>query len=361
MKNNKKIKTAVIISVILLALVSVFVFTRTKPAKVNQSAQTYTVTKEIVQNVIEISGTVEAAESQNLQAAGDGQVMAVYASQGDFVKKGQVLVELDTTQQEYEIAKLDYDIAQTKITGNAKELELKNIQRKSLVKKLEDRKIIASFSGILADFDVSVGEYLEAKDSVGTLVERSYLKSYVEVVETDAPKLAANQIVYCSFPAYPDNMVSGYVVSYPQVGTVTSRGASVVKAEIRIDNPPEIILPNYSFTGEIEISPPETLLLVEKEAVGFNGKQTFVERIKKDGSKEQLQVVIEPYGLTHVRILSGNIAEGDVLAALAAPPVSGTRPVTKNSSDKNGQQNPNGFSAFPGMGAGMPGVMPPKR
>ena len=144
------------------------------------------------------------------------------------------------------------------------------IQKKSLEKKLEDRKIIANFSGILADFNVAPGDYLEAKDSVGTLVERSYLKSYVEVVETDAPKLAANQIVYCTFPSYPDHTVEGYVVSYPQVGTLTSRGASIVQVEIRIDNPPQIILPNYSFTGQIQITPPQTILLAPKEAVSFS-------------------------------------------------------------------------------------------
>ena len=103
--------------------------------KIEKNA-TYVVTKEIVKNVIEISGTVEAAKSQSLQAAADGMVMAVYANEGDSVKKGQVLVELDTSSQEYDIAKIDYDIAQTRINGNPKELELKLIQKKSLEKKL---------------------------------------------------------------------------------------------------------------------------------------------------------------------------------------------------------------------------------
>lgn len=358
----KKRKKGMVVTIFVLVLVALavatvsIVFARQGRVNASNKSRTYMVTKEVVQNVIEISGNVEAAQSQSLQAAGDGQVMAVYAKQGDHVKKDQVLVELDTSEQEYEIAKLNYDIAQVKITGNAKELELKQIQRRSLMKRLEDRKIIASFDGILADFDVTVGEYLEAKDSVGTLVERSYLKSYVEVVETDAPKLAANQTVYCTFPAYGEEPVKGYVVSYPQVGTLTSRGASVVKVEIRIDNPPELILPNYSFTGEIEISPPQTLLLAENEAVGFSDGQAFVEVVSVDGDKQRVVVAAEPYGMTHMRILSGDVAEGDVLAPQVAPPVSGMRPVIDLPSVKGGE------NARPGGAAGgLGGRMPPVR
>lgn len=346
-KKSKKFLIFLVLVVLIFAVIwlTVFISNKQKQKKIEKNA-TYVVTKEIVKNVIEISGTVEAAKSQSLQAAADGMVMAVYANEGDSVKKGQVLVELDTSSQEYDIAKIDYDIAQTRINGNPKELELKLIQKKSLEKKLEDRKIIANFSGILADFDVAPGDYLEAKDSVGTLVERSYLKSYVEVVETDAPKLAANQIVYCTFPSYPDHTVEGYVVSYPQVGTLTSRGASIVQVEIRIDNPPQIILPNYSFTGQIQITPPQTILLAPKEAVSFSPKGSFVEKVLKDGKKERVTVVAEPYGMSHFLITQGAIQEGDVLSGLSLPPVSGTKPVNKKKTDvKNPMMN--------GFGNGM--------
>ena len=45
--------------------------------KINTKPVYYTVTKEIYENVIEISGTVEAAQEQTLQALSDGTVMAV--------------------------------------------------------------------------------------------------------------------------------------------------------------------------------------------------------------------------------------------------------------------------------------------
>ena len=127
MKTQKKTKSKLfkIILISLIILVCIFgiaFLIRNSKKTETQDNQTFIVRKEVFENIIEISGNISAAESQTLQAAGEGTVQKVYVKEGDFVKKGQVLVELDTTQQEYEIAKLDYDIAQTKITGNAKEL-----------------------------------------------------------------------------------------------------------------------------------------------------------------------------------------------------------------------------------------------
>lgn len=325
-KNKKKPSIPIIITCIIVVFVGVALFIFSGFKKTTDSANvTYRVIQETVKDVIEVSGTVEAAQSQNLQIAGTGTVIGVYASVGDTVKKGQVLVELDKTEQKYELAKLENTIAQTRLTGSPKDLEVLLLQQDSLEKKLQDREIIANFDGVLADFSVSVGDYLEAKDSVGTLVERSYLKAYVEVVETDAPKLSAGQKVYCSFPAYPQEILEGTVVAYPAVGTLTSRGASIVEVEIRIDNTPDVILPNYSFTGEIEISPTETVTLVSTAAVGRENNQMFVEKIT-GSSTEKIFITGEAYGSGYIKITEGNLQPGDVLKAQSTGKVSGTMP-----------------------------------
>ena len=66
---------------------------------------TYTVREETYENAIDISGTVQAAQSQTLQALSDGTVIAVYVKQGDEVKKGDVILQLDDTTQRYNLEK----------------------------------------------------------------------------------------------------------------------------------------------------------------------------------------------------------------------------------------------------------------
>ena len=67
----------------------------------NEIAQTYTARKENYENVIEISGTVKAAQEQTLHTFSSGTVTKVYVKAGDYVKKGDIILQLDDTEQFY--------------------------------------------------------------------------------------------------------------------------------------------------------------------------------------------------------------------------------------------------------------------
>ncbi|GMO30686.1 MAG: hypothetical protein Ta2B_11550 [Termitinemataceae bacterium] len=349
MKKSKKKKPAVFIIILCILLACAVIFVAGRGIK-SAPEITYTVHSEVVLNVIEIAGNISAAKEQKLQAPGDGTVMAVYAAEGDKVKKGSILVQIDDTEQRYNLARLDYDIAQKRLSGAPRELELLYKQRLVLLQRINDRQITAGFDGVLAQFSAKTGDVVEAKDSVGILLDRTYLTATVEVVETDAPKLVVGQKAILKFPANNNQPLEGYVFSFPAVGSKTSRGAAVVAADVRIDDPPDIILPSFSFTGEIEITPPQTFLLLERQAIEFvaaaadgtqakrgdserggsqarrggaaPGRQAFAEKIDKDGNIERVAVDIKPYGRDFVQILSG-LEEGDVLRELAKDPPSG--------------------------------------
>lgn len=304
-KVSKVVRIIIISSVVLVVGIAGVFLARKYVSGGEAAEETYKVRQETYENVIEISGNISAANSQSLQAAGSGTVQAVYVKEGDRVKKGQVILELDATEQEYNLASLDYDIAQKKISGSKRELELLQTKRAMLVSKLEDRKVTAYFDGIVAKLSVAPGDYLDAKDTVGTLIDRTYMTASVEIVETDVAKLQTGQTVQFTFPAYENKIVYGYVVSYPAVGTISNRGATVVNAEVRIDDPPEAILPNYSFTGKIEISEPVTVTIVERQAIGYENGNAYVEVMSPDGSSVRRNVSVEAYGTQYVNILSG--------------------------------------------------------
>ena len=282
---------------------------------------TYTVRSETYEHIIEIAGTVSAAEEQTLQAKSDGTVLGVFVEKGDKVKKGDLIIQLDAQEQEYNLARLDYDMTSTRITGSQKELELQEKQRLSLLQKIDDRKVVATFDGIIADLDVALGDSMEAKDSVGTLVNVDYLVAEVEIPETEVESLKAGQKVIFTFPAY-NGEVEGYVVSWPAIGEVTSRGATIVKAKIRIDDYPDTILPNYSFTGKIQIDEPETFFVVEMYAIGHEDDLSFVETLE---TGERIPVRTIPYGSEYVKIIDGAVKEGDVLKAQRPPKQSGMK------------------------------------
>ena len=323
MKQKKRGKTIIAVTALVcVAGAAVTFYALKKNSAPQEKPEFFTVRKETHNNVIEVAGTINAASSQKLQAVGTGRVAAVYAKEGDSVKEGDVILKFDDTEQQYNFARHLYEMDQKRVSGSPRELELMRAQQKVLEKQLRDKQVAANFDGVLAKFSAKVGDVFEAKDEVGVIIDRSYLQAVVEVVETDAPKLKAGQKVTFRFPAYTRGRVEGYVVSFPAVGTVTSRGAAIVEAKIRIDNPPEAILPNYSFTGQIEVSPPATVLLVEREAIGYEDGKPYAEKIIAGEEAARVDVQVEPFGRDYVSIISG-LDEGDVVRALRPRAASG--------------------------------------
>ncbi|MCR5188232.1 MAG: HlyD family efflux transporter periplasmic adaptor subunit [Treponema sp.] len=347
MQKKKLIKIALFSGIGLIVIAGCLFLIRSLIANKNSENVTYMVNKETYENVIEISGTVAAAQEQTLQALSDGTVLAVYVQAGDKVKKGDVILQLDDTTEQYNLAKHDYDMATTRISGSERELKLMETQRLSLVQKIADRQVVATFDGIVADLDVAVGDSLEAKDTVGTLVNLDYLTAEVEVAETDVQKLAVGQKVNFTFSALENETVEGYVVGWPAIGEVTSRGATVVTAQVRIDNYPEAILPNFSFTGKIELSPTEENLVVSRYAIAYDEDgQAYVE-IARSG--KIVNVTVERYGSDYVKVLEG-LNGGEVLKQLTKPKSSGW-----NRNRQGGMGGPGGFGgAGGGAGAGGP-------
>lgn len=347
----KKSKTRKIVAgCFIFALVIFLLIFTAKKIVSSKSApdEVYMVRTEQYENVIEIAGTVAAAKSQSLLSLNDGTVVGVYVKEGEHVKAGDKIVQLDDTEQQYNLANLDYEISVARQNQTSGKIALMQTQRKSLVQKIKNRQIVATFDGIIAKLDVDPGDYLEAKDSIGTLVDTSYLTADVEIAETDVAKLKAGQKVDFTFPAYNGN-VEGYLVSYPAIGEVTSRGATVVNAKVRIDNVPAGILPNFSFTGKIQITEPEKRLIVERYAIGHDHGSAFVDIVGRDKKTVRVEVSVEPYGTDYVNILSG-LEGGETLKAQSTPSKSGklrTSSRGKGSSSKNGMGGPMGSGPMP--------------
>ena len=353
-KMKKGLKIFIIILVVAFIVAGVLISLRFFLNRDKSVQNTYTVNKEIYENVIEISGTVSAAEQQTLNALGDGTVMGVFVKKGDSVKKGDILVQLDDSDQVYNLEKHDYEMAKTKLTGSPRDLKLMETQRLALVQKIADRKIVASFDGIVVEMDAVEGNSVERGEKIGTLVNIDYLTAEVEVPETDVAKLVVGQTVILNFNA-SSTEGRGYVTGWPAIGELTSRGASVVKAQIRVDDYPPEILPNYSFTGKIQIEEPVENITVERYAIGYEDRKPYV-ILAKNGEKKYVEV--EPYGRNYVKILSG-LNGGEVLLQAGEIPKSGSaagrnRQGQGSGSGSNKGGMPSG-GGMPPVGGGFPG------
>ena len=304
-QKNKKTILIVIAAIIILLIVWILFLPKKGTEEVSQ---TVTVTKEVIQDVIQVSGYIQPAQQQNLQSPGEGLIKKVAVKEGDIVKKGDLIFALDNTYQAFQVAKQEFLIEKEQLQGYSKNLELESLKR-----ALRDRSVYAKFDGIVVSFDLTEGSYVMPKDNFGVIIDRSFFKSTVDVSEGDVPRLKVGQKVLLSFQALGDEKVEGRVTYHSSIAKSGSqRGATVIETKIVVDKLPENVLPGYSFSGNIIAGEDEEVLLLDQTALSYDKGEPYVERVLENGKIERVNVEVEAYTQGTVKVLSG-LKEGDTL------------------------------------------------
>ena len=271
-----------------------------------------TVMENVYTQAIDLSGYVEPYDTQETKFRSTGAVTGVYVKEGDKVKEGQLLASIDNTAQLADLQSIRDSIEEAELRGSARELELLKLQEINAENALEYTNIVANFDGEVASVDVEVNDYFEAGDSVMTIVDRSRLKATVEIDEIDMPYVYEGQKAFLVFEAYPQMTVEAVVDYIPMLGRYTDQGIGVVDAELLIENPPEGIIPGFTFEGTLEAESETTMLLIPYSAVerGWGGSRS-VTVLADDGSTRRVDVRIEYLGEGLAEVLEGDIKPGD--------------------------------------------------
>ncbi len=312
-KSKKKI-WIIIIAVAVLLFIAFKIFKPKSNDGAVQKFENITVRESVIKKHIEISGNIEAAQKQILQSPGEGIVKKVGIKEGDFVKKGQLIFSLDSSRQKMQVAQQEYAIAQEEINGSSINLQLMKKELELLKKQLADRSIYAKFDGIVAKFSLDEGYYAKPQDNFGVIIDRTYLKSTVSVSERDASKLAVGQEVLLEFVALPDVEVKGKITAYPSIAKVNQAGGgTVVEAKLIVKEPPKEILPGYSFYGKVVYGKDEKVILISQQALFYEKGNPYVKKVVNENEIKTIQVEVEPYLDGSVKLISGDIKDGDVL------------------------------------------------
>lgn len=264
--------------------------------------------------VIDVSGYVEPYDTQETKFRSTGAVTGVFVKEGDRVLKGDLLASIDNTQQLASLQDIRDQIEEAKLNGSERELALLRLRETSAENSLDYTNLYAAFDGEVASVDVSEEDYFEAGDSVITIVDRSKLKATVEIDEIDMQYVRLGQEADLVFEARPDIVVKATVSYIPMLGRYTSQGIGVADVELLIEDPPEGIMPGFTFEGTLEAEEDVTMLLVPQNAItrGRGGSQT-VDVKRADGTIETVSIRTEYLGEGLSELLSGNLNEGDIL------------------------------------------------
>ncbi len=156
----------------------------------------------VLNNTIDVTGTIDANEKVNLVSESAGRITGIYFNEGSYVKKGQLLVKVSNQDLQASLTQNNYQIALAKQNENRNNILLKKeaisqqeyetsltalntLKAQSDVIKAQIAKteLRAPFSGTIGLRSVSPGGYLSPNTPVATLVNMDPAKVTFSVPE----------------------------------------------------------------------------------------------------------------------------------------------------------------------------------
>ncbi len=288
--------------------------------KLAQAAEAATATQEVAVREIEftqtidISGNVEAYQTQMVMFRATGAVTQVFVEEGDTVKEGDLLATIDDTTQTYNLADIESRIEEAALQGSARQLELLERQRTMALNNLDYTRSYANFDGVVATVSVDEGDYFEAGTAAMVVIDRSKLKATVEIDEIDIQSVHTGMTAELTFDSLPGRTVDATVTYIPMIGRTTNQGIGVMDVEIVIDDPPAAIAPGFTFAGNITADEVKKMLVVPTAAVVANRRGSDTVRKKgTDGDPVAVEVTTNYLGEGMSEILTGDLKAGDIV------------------------------------------------
>jgi RND family efflux transporter MFP subunit len=208
----------------------------------------------------EASGVVESINDAFISPEINGQIKEIYVTEGDHVTKGQLLAKLNTSIIENTIdeVKTAFGLANTiykkqkqlwdkKIGSEMQYLEAKNNKEamenklKTLEAQLEMAYIRSPINGIVDEIYKKDGELAIPGMQLMQIVNLKNLYINADISESYLPSIKQGDIVYLSFPSFPDFSME---VPIRRIGNVINPDNRTFIIQLKIDNREDKLKPN---------------------------------------------------------------------------------------------------------------------
>lgn len=302
-----------------------------------------TVAKQRISEKLVYTGTLEARRKINITPDIGGKVARIYVEEGQRVKEGDIVAELDTqairlqlkqAEAVYAVAEASYTDAKrnkermdrlleekavseqqhekVKLAFEAAEAQLQQAQAAlNLARHGLDVSIMkAPWNGVVSSKNVEVGDVINpmmggysGASGVLTLMDFSKIKIIVDVSSADIPRIKKGQTALLRGGSFPDKEFRGAV----QVINLTADPMTKkFKVEVAVDNPDYALRPGTFGEVVLEVSTHEDALVLPQKAVVENKYVYLVQ----DGKALKREITLGLQNSSWVEILSG-VKEGD--------------------------------------------------
>ncbi len=291
---------------------------------------TITPKKENFKHFIELQGVVKADKNIEIRPELGGTITNIYVKEGQRVKSGQVLMQLDDSSIQDNIAKINTQLNLAKTTFERQKRlwaqkigsEMQFLQAKTQYESLEKNKsalltqagkmkIKAPFSGIIDDIFPKKGELASPQLPVARLVNLDQVYVEADVTETYLPFIKTGNEVIVKFSSINKEVKS----KISQVGNVINPNNRSFKTKIQVNNKDRLIKPNLLADIQIVdfqkegIIIPSNLIQKDKEGNSF----VFVVKNEDGVNKAHKNIIKIANEYNHQSLIAEGLNKDDLL------------------------------------------------
>ncbi len=311
---SRRMKVGLVVAIVALLAAGAVAFRINKQKNAATEVRLEQVTRRDLVSAVTASGKIEAKTSVDISADITGRIIQIAVREGDPVKRGQFLLQIDPAQYQAAVARAQgvvssneaillqtrasrdqaqrawnrakqltemgenliaaetaeqaqtaLEVAEANYQSSKAQLEQARAGLREAKDNLAKTRLTAPISGRVVRLAVEEGEvavpgtFSRETGLLMTIADLSVILAKVQVDETDVVRLKARDSVEVNIDAYPDTTFSGRVTkvshSAKLTATQTASGSNDravdFDVEITLKSPPEDIRPDLSCTARI--------------------------------------------------------------------------------------------------------------
>lgn len=226
-KRRKWKKRVVIPVVVVLALAAAAGVRQVLAAGRDETAQTFTesaAARQDIQLTLSATGTIEPANQYEVTSAVQGEVLSCTFEEGDEVKKGDTLYEIDSTDAQNSIEQASLSLQQSQNSYN------------QTVESLDDLNVQAEQAGVVTALHVDVGDQVQAGAAIADVRDASTMELTVPFNASDAASFGVGAAATVTLDGSFETL-SGTVTAVDAADTVLDGYQIVRYVTIQVSNP----------------------------------------------------------------------------------------------------------------------------
>jgi membrane fusion protein, multidrug efflux system len=243
---------------------------------------------------IEAIGTVVAIQGVTVSADLPGIVEAISFESGRAVRTGDILVQLDTSQEQAQLAAAKAQenlarlnlgrmqglrakgvVAQAELDTSAAEVEQAEARVGEIEATIQRKTIRAPFNGILGIRQANLGQYLKAGDPVVPLQSLDPIYVEFSVPQQQVGNLARGAEVHASAEGVPG---SGYTGTITAIDSVVDPATRNIQVQATVPNPDRTLHPGMFVQTRVMLGAGSEAITLPTSAISYApyGDSVFV-------------------------------------------------------------------------------------